>query len=794
MPCYPRRQTIRADNEAEGAGTRYRCQPPRRACRLGPTYPGVTTLSNEPNNSQAASSPTVSAAQFIQQSRVLWTRKWLIVLIAAIGCAAAYGWTRTQARVYQADCTLEYDPDPPKPLGRAVEDAAGASHWWETREYFATQNKIIGSRAVAERVVRKLSLHENPDFWAVPQAERAEWRRASITDTAQRLQLMVTVSQERETRLVHLMIHDTSRERAMLLANSLADAYIEKTLEDRLGATTGALEWLGKQLDGLKLQLEQSELALHDFSEHHTNLAVSLEDQQNIVASNIQQLSRSLTDAKTRRIAMQARLDELRATNVDDPLQIQSGIILTNTMVLSLRERYSALQIERDALTVHYGDNHPKLIALDSQVETLKKALRSEVNGLIGAALSDVNEASNVEKGLKTALDQANRLGLELNLQEITHRRLQRERDNTAKLYGTLLERTAQTDLTRALQVAYVRVIDRALVPTVAVSPRVKTALLIGGVLGLLLGIVVALTLEQLDRVIRSVEDAEGTGITVLGVIPHINENVSADNNYGRRKRRERTAPVDNRDLIVHTHPKSSVAECCRTIRTNITFMSADRPRKTLVVTSASPREGKTTVSISLAISLAQSGKRILIVDTDLRKPRIHRAFNKPLTRGVTSILLGEHSAKEAIYDTEIPGLAVLACGPIPPNPSELLHTEQFRALLAELGKSYDHLILDSPPMAVVTDAAILAPQVDGTILIVHAQRTTRDALRSALRQLRDVSGHLIGGILNNVDLSSNRYGYSTSYYYRDESYTADSDPPPDDTDDDQGKRASAQV
>jgi capsular exopolysaccharide synthesis family protein len=756
--------------------------------------PVVTTLSNDPNPSTAASSPSISASQLVEQGRVLWKRKWLILLIAALGSTAAYAWTRTQARVYQADCTLEYDPDPPKPLGRAVEDTTTMSRWWETREYFATQNKIISSRAVAERVVRKLSLHENPDFWNVPANERAEWRRASITDTALRLQQMVTVSQERETRLVHIQTRDVSPERAMLLANSLADAYIEKTLEDRLGATTGALEWLGKQLDSLKRQLEQSELALHEFGEHHTNLAVSLEDQQNIVASNIQQLSRSLTDGKTRRIALQARLDELRATNVDDPMQIDSAIILTNSMVLALRERYRALQIERDALIVHYGDAHPKLIALDAQVKTLTKALRNEVNSLIGAAQSDVNEAVSIEKGLKTALDQANRLGIELNLQEITHRRLQRERDNTSKLYGTLLERTAQTDLTRALQVAYVRVIDRALVPMVAVSPRMKTALLIGSILGLMLGVVVALTLEQLDRVIRTVEDAENTGITVLGVIPHINENVSADNNYGRRKRRDRIAPVGNRDLIVHTHPKSSVAECCRTIRTNITFMSADRPRKTLVVTSASPREGKTTVSISLAISLAQSGKRILIVDTDLRKPRLHRAFNKPLTRGVTSILLGEHSAEQAIYQTEIPGLSLLACGPIPPNPSELLHTSQFHQLLAELSKTYDHLILDSPPMAVVTDAAILAPQVDGTILIIHAQRTTRDALRSALRQLRDVSGHLVGGILNNVDLSANRYGYSTSYYYRDESYTADSEPTPDDPDDDDSKPASAQA
>jgi succinoglycan biosynthesis transport protein ExoP len=745
-----------------------------------------------PDQKTPADATAAGTAQAVEYLRILWKRKWLILLIAGLGTGGAYAWTRGQPRVYEADCTLEYDPNPPKPLGREVDDLANPNMWWETREYFATQNKIIASRAVAEKVVRKLSLQENPDFWGMPPEDKNSWKRASITATAQRLQGMITVSQERDTRLVHVMAKDHIAERAMLLANSVAEAYIEKTMEDRLGATTGALEWLGKQLDTLKRQLEQSELALHEFSEQHTNLAVSLEDQQNIVASNIQQLSRSLTDSKTRRIALNARLDELRSGNVDDPLQVDSAIILSNPAVSQLRERYRQLVAERDSLTVHYGDAHPHIISINAQIDTLKLALRAEINGLIGAAQSDVNEIREVEKGLQGALDQANRVGLELNLQEISHRRLQRERDNTSKLYGTLLERTAQTDLTRALQVAYVRTIDQALVPATPISPRMHTALAIGSLLGLLLGLGVALMLDQLDRVIRTVEEAEAAGLTVLGVMPHIDQTQAlAQPAYGRRKRREKPEQLGDRDLIVHNHPKSSVAECCRTIRTNITFMSADRPRKTIVVTSASPREGKTTVTISLAISLAQSGKRILVVDTDLRKPRIHRSFRKPLTRGVTTVLVGEHTAKEAIQETGIPGLWLLASGPIPPNPSELLHTEQFRMLLADLAKNFDHVILDSPPLAAVTDAAILAPQVDGVILIIHTQRTTRDALRSALRQLHDVSGHLTGGVLNEVDLSTQRYGYSSYYYYHSDNYSDDSDV---DDDDERPSRPIAQA
>jgi len=731
----------------------------------------------EPNHSQSTTAVADESLQLFEYARLLWKRKWLVLLCSALGFGAAYLWTRTQVRVYQADCTIEYEPNPAKPLGRSMDDTDGPARYFETREYYATQNKILASRSVAERVVRKLSLHENADFWEVPLDERSSWKAAAVTDTARLLQSAATIKPERDTSLVHLLVRDTNPERAAMLANGMADAYLEKTMEDRLGSTTGALEWLGKQLDSLKHQLEQSELALHEFGEQHTNLAVSFEDQQNIVAANIQQISRALTEAKTRRIELEVRLKELQAGDSVDVLQMQNSLLSQETIAL-LRERYRDLLVQRESLVVNFGQAHPKVVMIDAQLEAAKQALRAEVSALIGAAASQVSEIRNVEKGLQGALDDANRIGLELNLQDISHRRLQRERDNTSKLYGALLERTTQTDLARALQIAYARIIDRALVPESPVTPRVAIILIVGTLLGVLLGVAAALLLEQLDRVIRTVEDAEATGVTVLGVLPHIAEQVPAGVTQRRPKQQGDVPDKANpRDLIVHNYPKSAVAECCRTIRTNITFMSPDRPHKTLVVTSASPREGKTTVSVSMAISLAQSGKRVLIVDTDLRKPRIHRSFGKPINRGVTSVLVGEQSVQEAVQATEVPGLFLLASGPIPPNPSELLHSEQFGQLLAELGQQFDHLILDSPPLTAVTDAAIISPQVDGTIVVVHTERTTREALRSALKQLHDVHGTLLGGVLNDVNLAANRYSAgSYYYYYRDESYYQEED------------------
>lgn len=740
-------------------------------------------------NTRTASAPSAptTTIQVIDYLRILWKRKWLVLFVAALGCGVAYAVTTRLPRIYQADCTIEYDPNPPKPLGREVEDVASPMMYWETREYFATQNKILASRAVAERVVRKLSLDGNVDFWDIPHDERSAWKRASVVDTARRLQSILTITQERETRLVHIRVKDRSPDRASLLANTIADAYIEKTMEDRLGATTGALEWLGKQLDGLKRQLEQSELALHEFSEQHTNLAVSLEEQQNIVAENITQLSSKLIDARARRIELEARVNELQAANNDDPFAVYASAFFVNGTLAQLRSTHHQLLRDRDALMVQYGEAHPKLLAINDQLESVRRAMRAEIDGMVAAARSDVNEAVEIEKGVRAALDGANRVGIELNLQEITHRRLSRERDNTSKLYGTLLERTAQTDLTRALQVSYVRLVDRALTPQVHIAPRMAVNLSLGTLLGLVLAIGLAFVLEQLDRTIRTVEDAEAAGITILGIMPTIDQSSSvlAPVYYGRRRSGQHSAEnMANRDLIVHSHPKSMAAECCRTIRTNLTFMSAEKQRKTFVITSASPREGKTTLTLSLAISLAQGGKRVLIVDTDLRKPRLHRALGTTLSKGLTTVLVGEISAKEAIQETEIPGLSFLPSGPIPPNPSELLHTSHFRQLINELSKMFDQVIFDSPPLAAVTDAAIIAAQVDGSILVLHGQRTTRDALSTALRQLRDVGCQPTGGVLNEVDLSANRYGYGSYYYYNREGYyeaeaTAENDKKP---------------
>jgi succinoglycan biosynthesis transport protein ExoP len=722
---------------------------------------------------QVAISSAEPGAEIWRLLAQFYQHKWLLLTAVLLACGTAFFLTERLTRLYQADCTIEFDPNPIKPLGRSADDDASmGALYWSSREFFATQSKIMTSRALAERVVAKLGLNHNPDFFGVPEQAKKGWNGVAVTEAAQALQRRISVDQERDTNIVHIRITDPKPELSMLLANAVADAYIEKIMQDKLGSTTSALEWLSTQLDSLKGQLERSELSLHEFVQEKANLSMPFEEQQKLVSADIQRFNGTLSETRLKRVELAARLESLLAAQNQDPLLINHPAMAESDTVNNLRAKYYEKMAEREALAIKYGDQHPQIRALDLELTLLRDELHAEIDRFVTNARLELNETQSIENGVQGMLAQANRAGLELNLQEITYRRLQRERDNSARLYGSILERTADTDLAHALQVSFVRVVDRALTPTFSIYPSYHKNLTIGGLLGLVVGIGLALLLTQLDRVIRTVEEAEAFGVTVLGVMPRIDQGSPIPGvRHGRRRWRTASDPVTNRDLVVHTHPKSSTAECCRTIRTNLTFMSADRPQRAIVVTSASPREGKTTVAICVAISLAQGGKRVLLVDTDLRKPRLHKALGLQNTRGTTTVLVGEHTASEATQRTEIPGLELLASGPIPPNPAELLHTKQFHDLIAELSGRYDHILYDSPPLAAVTDAAIIAPQVDGVLLVVHGQKTTRDALRSALRQLRDVNARITGGVLNDVDLSTRNYGYGAYYYYHSEGY-----------------------
>ena len=679
-------------------------------------------------------------------------------------------WTIRTPKVYEATCTIEYDPDPSKPLGGSIDDVADPiGSFWTTREFFQTQNLVIGSRGIAERAVRKLGLHEDPTY--LTQSDDTTSETGDVEAASIALQSRITVDPIAETRIVRVHARDAKPERAKLISDAVAQAYVDKTIEDRLQSTENAREWLESQLGTLREELDEAELALHRFKKGHNVLSVSMEDRQNLVASDLRATHDKLTETRNRRIELEARLERLRAslgkdaTNVDPVLLVDDPAL--GELAIELRDKRQ----ERDALAVKYGDAHPSMKALSEEIDVLERQVAKEKKALLASAREDVVQIRAVERGLKSAAGEAHSAGLNLNLREIEYRRLNHDRDNKAKLYEIVLQRLTETDLTRMLETTHVRVLDRALLPAAPVSPNFLKNLMSSLLAGLLLGLAAAFFLSRLDRTIRSVETVEHLGVPVLGVIPHLGT-ATTKAAKGGAPGRTRPEPVEAQpspgELIVVEEPMSPAAETFRMIRTNLAFMSEGEPIRSFLVTSAMPLEGKTTVTSNLAITLAQFGRSVLLVDSDLRRPRLHRVLGIENNVGLTTMLSGAATTKPAFHSTKIDGLSVLTSGPIPPNPAELLHSHSFSRVKDQLLEEFDYVLFDSPPLGAVTDAAIIASQVDGAILVVRAGSSTVHAAAGARKQLQSVSARILGAVLNDADLRVKGHGYGAGgYSYR---------------------------
>jgi len=720
--------------------------------------------------------------------RVVNKRKWYLLLLAGATIVAILLWTLRQTPIYQAKATLIIDATAPAVLGSNVEEVVevGSGNYWADQEYYTTQYRVLESRTLAESVVRALGLHQNPDFLGIPANKRRGWRGASISQTAQAVLARLDVQPVRASRLVELRFEDADPRRATLLANTLAEVYIQHNLDYRLASTVQALDWLSQQLDDLRNRLEDSEVALHAFKRDNNVLSLSLEDRQNILSTEIAELSRSLTAAKTQRVDLDARLRQVREVRDIDPLELPARILLENSTLVALKAAYSNASEEQAAIASRYGENHPMSQAAAAKVASIRTNMSKEVRSVIGALDRDLRATAQAEGSLQGLLEQAQREALELNRLEIDYSRLEREEKNNEEIYGIVLKRTKETDLSKMLRTNNIRVLDPAIVPSAPIRPNLPTNLALALAVGLIAGLALCFFVEHLDNTLKSKEEAETVlAVPFLGLIPRVGTGSAGYGyTYGSSSSKEEKGAKANgngaadRDTYVATHPKSAVAECCRSIRTNLLFLGSEKPLRTVLVTSSGPQEGKTSTSVSLAITMAQGNNRTLLIDTDMRRPRLHRIFGLGTDLGISSVIIGAAGLGDAIKPTGVDNLWVLPCGPIPPNPAELLHTEAFRQLLSSASQLFDRVVLDSPPVNVVTDAAIIGTTVDGVLLVVRAGKTAREAARAARHLLSAIGARILGVVLNDVDLSKRGGDYYQQHYYYYSHYgTAESEP-----------------
>lgn len=645
-------------------------------------------------------------------------------------------------------------------------DSSDAMTMWaavlDWQRYRSTQLKIMTSSVILSKVVKKLELEHDLAF---PSGEIDEDQEPlSLTQLVNILKKNVTVQQEGDTMMVNIKAKCVVPHYCADIANAVAKVYMEFNVEQLVGSGIAAENWLRAQYETRRQNLRESEDALVQFRSDRNLISVSLEDQYNITGRNLSSLAEKLLDAQYQVDSLEVTMREIqRVRKSEDYLSAGLIEVVDNGVVQSLKQELTTLDTERASQAVLYGDEHPTMKANAEKRRLVEEALIREIDAELSSLQLRYETGKSLVQAIHDKMQRNYADAMDMGDEQVKYERLVRETEINRGLLNTIEEKLHAVQLANKLEPQNIQVMEEAQVPVAPISNKNLPTTLIAAGLGLALGLAMAFVVESLDNTVSTHQEIEEDfELPFLGIVPSMKASGKPDiPGLGPTR-----GDVFSKDTFVHNYPRSSVAEAMRSIRTNLAFMMTEEPLKTILVTSSVPLAGKSTFALSLATIMAQIGKKVVLVDNDLRKARLHHALQIDGSEGITSVLSGSVSLEQALKPTSIPGVTLLPCGPIPQEPAELIMSDGYRKLLTELQESFDVVIIDAPPVEPVTDSVQLAKMVDGTILVVRARKTRKDALRSTRDKLDAVGAPIAGVVLNDVDIESKRKGYYYTYGY----------------------------
>ena len=708
-----------------------------------------------------ASEPHFSFATFWQ---VVLKRITTIVTATVVVAALTGIYTFKMSPVYKATATV--DVETTYPQLQTLNEVYRQSPV-DDNSFLTTQMQVLQSDSLAWTTLQQLGLDRAA---ASPGTPNVPGQSALRVAAARKANLIadfkdgLTVAPLKDSRILAVSYESGNPELAANAVNRLIDNYTDANFEQRNDFTRRASGGMEQQLQELKMKVEKSQQALIDYERQ--NLIVSIGDKGTIDDQRLEQLSRDYNAVESERVQKES-LYELAKAN-----EAQVGIIVEDKGLQRLEEKNGDLKSAYADALGQYGPNFPKVVRLHDQIAQLQTAMDAARKLAIERVRNDYLAALSREKLIADAMAKEKENVSALNQRMIEHNILKRDFDINQQLYETLLQRLKDATLSASLQVTNVHIIDPATPPSSPISPNRPRNLAAGLMIGLILGITLAFVQEALDSSVRTTEEAERlVNAPALAVIP------AETNGYRRRQMAGgpslgTAAGPNGVGLAVLKRPSSPMAESFRSLRTSVLLSTAPRPPQTLLVTSAQMGEGKTSTATNLAMSFAQRQGPVLIIDADMRRPSVAKTLGVANERGLSSFLTGAHSLDEVLIQYErIPNLWILPAGPRPPDPAELLSSHMMEATLKDLQKRFTQIVIDSPPLLLVTDAVILSANVDGVIMVVASGTTARGALARAHRILENAGTRVLGMVLNKVDMRFDTYygsyygPYHQSYY-----------------------------
>jgi capsular exopolysaccharide synthesis family protein len=699
--------------------------------------------------------------------KVLYKRRWTVMTAFLIVVLSIGVYTFTATPIYRARVQILIE----KESANVVSFKEAFEQNQIADDYYQTQYRILQSRSLARRTITALNLWDHPQFnpkqdsslnvgkiLSAPVTYVADWfktarpiepARGDETETESRtidrFLDKLTVSPIRNSRLVDVRFESPDATLSASVANALARAYIQQNLEFKFVSSKEASDWLTARLAEQRKQVEASEQALQRYREQTD--AVAIEDKQNIVVQKLTDLNAAVTRAKTERIQKEAAYVQIRSLQNTPGALDTFPAILANGFIQQQKAELAELQRQQAQLSEKLGPNHPDMKRVGLAIETAEAKIRGEIAKVVQAMENDYQQSLSQEQSLTTALDQQRRDALSLNRKGIEYGVLARDAASNRQIFESLLQRTKETGISGELKTSNIRVVDVAETPHRPATPNTRNNLLLALFGGATLAIALAFFFEYLDNRLKNPDEVKQyLGVPFLGMIPALFD-------------KESKSPLINNGV------PANFSESFRSVRTNLLFSCATEGSRSVVITSTGPGEGKTVVATNLAVALAQSGQRVLLIDADMRKPRVHSVFGKAQEPGLSNVLVGNSKASDAVHTTAVPGLWVLSAGLHPPNPAELLGSKRFKDFLTSLSQHFDWVVIDTPPVMAVTDASVAAHLVNGVLFVVGAEMTSRYTAQRALEQLEHARAKFLGAVLNRVDLQHDSYYYA--HYYK---------------------------